>query len=151
MADLPAIHEKLLDAAEDLIRFRFGLAGLAFDLASYGTDEADVIGDAETGLRAHLEHALVDCFDPLLRSLLGAAGGSRARILEGVLDLAGVQHRLRTVADSLPRSPEEDAMLDGEIPPDAPTEVRTTIGAVLEDQLDLAIANLLNAAGYKIP
>lgn len=151
MANLPVIHEKLLGIAEDLVRFRFQLAGLTFDLASYGTDEADVIGDAETGLRAHLECALVDHFDPLLRSLLAAAGGSRARILEGVLDLAGVQHRLRTVADNLPRSPQEDAMLDGEIPADAPMEVRTTIGAVLEDQLELAIANLLHAAEYKIP
>ncbi len=151
MANLLVIHETLLDIAEGLVRFRFQLAGLTFDLASYGTDEADVIGDAETGLRAHLEHALVDHFDPLLRSLLGSAGGTRARLLEGVLDLAGLQHRLQTVADNLPRSPREDAMLDGEIPPDAPMEVRTTIGAILEDQLDLAIGNLLRAAEYRVP
>jgi hypothetical protein len=87
----------------------------------------------------------------MLHSLLSTAGDPKARILENALDLARIRHRLQSVSDNLPRSPREEAMLEGEIPSDEPTEMRTTINAVIVDQLDFALENLLHAAGYKPP
>lgn len=151
MPGLEDVEERLLRVTEGLIRFRFRLPGKVLDLASFAEDHADTISDAEVELRAHLEQAFVDHFDPLLRLLLKAAGDPRAQVLEAVLDLVGLQHRLKAVADNLPRSPREDEMIEGRIPPDSPTEMRTTINAVVEDQMDLAISNLLRAAGYQPP
>lgn len=144
-------RERIVSVAGGLLRFRFRLAGLAFDLERFETVPADEIADAEPALRANLEDLLVERFDPLMRELLAAAGDPRAILLEVVLDLAGLQHRLQTAARDLPRSPDEDAMIEGEIEPDLFTEIRTTINAVNDDQLDLAIDNLLAAAGYKQP
>ncbi len=42
-------------------------------------------------------------------------------------------------------------MIEGEIPPDSATEIRTIVSVVNDDQLDLAIDNLLYAAGYRPP
>jgi hypothetical protein len=151
MPGLEDVEERLLRVTEGLIRFRFRLPGDALDLASFEENHADEISDAEIELRAHLEHSFVEHFDPLLRVLLDASGNPRAKVLAEVLELVGVQYRLQTIADHLPRSPREDEMIEGMIPPDSPTEMRTIIGAVNEDQLDLAINNLLHAAGYKPP
>ncbi len=143
--------EEILSLMEGLLRFRFRLAGMAFDLERFEADVADEITDAEAALRVSLEDSLVQHFDPLLRALLAAAGDPRSTLLEVVLDLASLKHKLQAFAHDLPRSPQEDAMLEGEIPSDSPTEIRTTINAVNGDQLDLAIENLLHAARYKQP
>ncbi len=151
MPGLEDVEERLLRVTEGLIRFRFRLPGDALDLASFEEDHADEIADAEVELRAHLEHSFIEHFDPLLRVLLDASGDPRAKVLAAVLELVGLQYRLQTIADHLPRSQREEEMVEGLIPPDSPTEMRTVIGAVNEDQLDLAINNLLHAAGYTPP
>jgi hypothetical protein len=67
--------------------------------------------------------------------------------MEAALDLAGLRSRLRLLAAGLPRSPQADDMLEGRAPLDEPTEMRITLNAVVEDQLDEALGNLLHAAG----
>jgi hypothetical protein len=62
------------------------------------------------------------------------------------LDLLGVEDRCREILDSLPRSPDEDAMIEGRIAWDLPTELRTTIECVLVDELRLGIESLERAA-----
>jgi hypothetical protein len=42
-------------------------------------------------------------------------------------------------------------MLDGKIPADLPTEIKMTLVAVIEDQLNPAFENLLHAVGYNAP
>jgi hypothetical protein len=151
MAVLSDTQTELLKVAEGLIRHRFDLARLVFGLESIQEDQADDSAKPGTELRSDLECALVDHFDPLLRTILGSAGGPRGKLLEAALDLAGFKYRLQSFCEALPRSPQEDAMLDGEIPSDVPTEMRTTINAIIEDQLDLALENLLYAVGYNSP
>jgi hypothetical protein len=68
----------------------------------------------------------------------------QARMMEAALDITVLRSRLRILAASLPRSPEEDAMLEGRVPLDEPTEMRLTLNAVVEDQLDQALGNLLS-------
>jgi hypothetical protein len=144
MANLSDPREQLFGVTQALVRFRFHLAGVLAGLKA----EQD---SAETELRSDVECALVDNFDPLLRTLLAAAGGPRAKALEAALDLAGLRLRLQNFSESLPHSPQEDAMLDGKIPTDLSAEMRFTITAIVEDQLDLAVENLLHAAGYEPP
>lgn len=146
MTDPSDAQMQLLKVAEGLIQYRFDLARLVFGLASAGEDQAE-----EIAFRADLDCALADHFDPLLKTILGAAGGLRGTLLEATLDLAGLRHRLQCFYETLPRSPQEDAMLDGEIPADVPTEMKITIVAVIEDQLNLALENLLHAVGYNVP
>lgn len=148
MINLSAIQGQLLDVTQALVRFRFHLAGL---LSGLKAEQDGLEADAETELRSDVECALVDNFAPLLRTLLTAAGGPQAKVLETALDLAGLRLRLEIFSANLPRSSQEDAMLEGEIPADVPTEMRTTITAVVEDQLNLALDNLLHAAGYRPP
>jgi hypothetical protein len=62
------------------------------------------------------------------------------------LDLLGVEDRCREILASLPRSPEEDAMIEGRMAWDLPTELRTTIECVLGDQLRPAVESLERAA-----
>jgi hypothetical protein len=150
MFDISAAREHLFDMTETLVRLRFHLASVVDGL------ETDQDGEEEDpdvdDLRADVECALFDHFDPMLRSLLAAAAGNpRARVLETALDVAGLKTRLQVLSASLPRSPREDAMIEGEIPADVPTEMRTTLNAVIVDQLDLALANLLHAADYRPP
>jgi hypothetical protein len=148
MFDISAAREHLFDTTESLVRLRFHMASVALGLE---IDPEDEDPEAEN-LRADVECVLFDHFDPMLRSLLAAAAGNpRARILEAALDVARLRTRLQALSASLPRSPEEDAMLEGRIPADVPTEMRTTINAVVEDQLDLAFDNLLHAADYMPP
>lgn len=147
MIDIPATREHLFDMTETLVRLRFHMASLVTGLETDHDEEEEnpEIGD----LRADVECALFDHFDPMLRSLLAATPNPRARVLEAALDVAGMRNRLRLFSASLPRSPREDDMLEGRIPADVPTEMRTTINAVVEDQLNLALDNLLHAAGYE--
>lgn len=129
------VEERFADLAVGLLRFRVRLAGMAFDRDGF----------------AGLEELLANGFDPLVRAVLAEAGGPRAALLEAALDLAELKNRLTRAARDLPRSPDEDAMLEGDLPPDLFTEIRTTVAAVGGDQLDLAIDNLLVAAGYRQP
>src|SRR4051812_1521777 len=86
MIDISATQENLLDVTRTLVHFRFHLATV---LSRLKAEQEGVEADAETSLRADVECALVDNFDPLLRTLLAAAGGPQAKILEAALDLAG--------------------------------------------------------------
>lgn len=67
-----------------------------------------------------------------------------------VANLARRLEEIRTllveIRDGLPRSPEEDRMLEGEIPSDLATELYGTIECVLEDDLQPAIEELLKAS-----
>lgn len=148
MTCLSTTQEQLLDVTQALFGFRFHLTGV---LSRLKAEQEGVEADAETELRSNVECAIVDNFDPLLRTLLAASGGPRAKLLEAALDLAGLRLRLEIFSANLPRSSQEEAMLEGEIPADVPTEMRTTITAVVEDQLNLALDNLLHAAGYRTP
>ena len=150
MPDLSTAREMLFDMTETLARLRFHLASVVEGLEM---DQEEDEEDPEVEeLRADVECVLFDHFDPMLRSLLAAAAGDpRARVLEAALDVAGLRTRLQILSAGLPRSPREDAMIEGEIPADVPTEMRTTLNAVIVDQLDLALANLLHAADYRPP
>lgn len=145
MIDIPAARQHLFDMTATLVRIRFHMASLAIGLE---TDQDEEEEDPDIGeLRADVECALFDHFDPMLRALLQASGSTRAKVLQAALDVAGLRSRLRNLSASLPRSPREDAMFEGEIPPDEPTDMRITLNAVVEDQLDLALDNLLRVAG----
>ena len=61
-----------------------------------------------------------------------------------VLALEGIHHRL-------PVPPEEDAMLQGEMPMNVALEVRTVIECVVHDHLQPAIEELQSAASYRPP
>jgi hypothetical protein len=150
MIDTTAAREHLFDMTETLVRVRFHMASVA---AGLETDLDEEEEDPDIGnLRADLECLLFDHFDPMLRSLLAAAADRpQARAMEAALDLAGLRSRLRLLAASLPRSPQEDDMLEGKAPLDEPTEMRITLNAVVEDQLDQALGNLLHAAGSRPP
>ncbi|HEX5758959.1 MAG TPA: hypothetical protein VF121_07165 [Thermoanaerobaculia bacterium] len=60
--------------------------------------------------------------------------------------LATLVLRLESLTTALPRSGEEDSMLELLIPSDVPTEVRTTIECVLHDDLRPAIRALTQAS-----
>ena len=53
---------------------------------------------------------------------------------------------LEEIRDGLPRSPEEDRMLEGEIPSDLATELYGSIDCVVDDDLEPAIKQLTEAA-----
>jgi len=145
MIDITAAREHLFDMTETLVRVRFHMASVAAGLET-DLDEEEENPDAGN-LRADLDCLLFDHFDPMLRSLLAAAADRpQARVLEAALDLAGLRSRLRLLAASLPHSPGEDDMLEGRAPLDEPTEMRITLNAVVEDQVDLALDNLLHVA-----
>jgi hypothetical protein len=151
MTDLSDTQRELLKLAGGLIRYRFDLVRLVFGLEGFPEDQADDAATPEAELRSGLECALVDHLDPLLRTILESVGGLRRTLLDSALDLVGFEHQILSFCDALPRSPEEDAMLDGEIPADVPTEMRITINAIIGDQLKLALDNLLHAARYSAP
>ena len=58
------------------------------------------------------------------------------------LDLLTLEDRCREVLAALPRSPDEDDMIEGRIAWDLPTELRTTVECVLGDHLRPAIESL---------
>lgn len=53
-----------------------------------------------------------------------------------------MEDRLRRVWESVPRSPDEDAILEGRMPKDAATEIRTALECVLDHRLRTAIQSL---------
>lgn len=145
-------EERFSDLAVGLLRLRVRLAHIALDLERVETVPVDDdTPKTSSPPRAGLEDLLAKHFDPLVRAVLIEAGGPRAALLEVVLDLVALKTRLHSTARDLPRSPDEDAMLEGDLTPDLFTEIRTTVNAVSGDQFDLAIDNLLCAAGYKQP
>jgi hypothetical protein len=146
MNDSSETQRQLLTIAEKLIRHRFNLARLVSGLESDEEKQSE-----EAVLRADLECAIVDHFDPLVKVILQSAGGLRGKLLEAALDVAGLRHRLECLSKALPRSEHEDAMFEGEMPPDLLTEIKITIGAVIEDQLNDAYQNLVFAMGYDTP
>lgn len=146
MNDSSATQKQLLKIAEKMIEHRFSLARVIAGLESDEEKETE-----EAVLRADLECAIVDHFDPLVRAILQSAGGLRGKLLEAALDVAALRHRLECLARLLPRSQHEDAMFEGDMPPDMSTEMKITIGAVVEEQLADAYENLLHAVGYDTP
>lgn len=144
MNDSSETQKQLLKIAEKLIQHRFNLGRLVSGLESNEEKQAE-----EAVLRADLECAIVDHFDPLLRAVLQTAGGLRGRLLEAALDIAALRYRLESLARSLPRSEHENAMFEGEMRPDLLTEIQITIGAVIDDQLNDAYENLVHAVGYE--
>lgn len=146
MDDTSETQRQLLKIAEKLIEHRFSLARVVSGLES---DEEKQAGEA--ALRADLECAIIDHFEPLVKAILQSAGGLRGKLLEAALDVAALRHRLESLARQLPRSQHEDAMFEGEMRPDLATEMKITIGAVIDDQLNDAYENLLFAAGYEEP
>ncbi|HEX3127337.1 MAG TPA: hypothetical protein VH394_08410 [Thermoanaerobaculia bacterium] len=139
---------ELLKIVERLIACRFDLAALILGLGKTGEAEEE---GPEAELCAVLECAILDHFDPLLKGLLNAAGGPRGALLEAAFDLAVVRHRLESLRAALPSSPDEDAMLAGEIPADLPAEMKMTLVAVIDDQLGTAYENLLQAVRCRAP
>lgn len=146
MNDSSETQKQLLKLAEKLIQTRFSLGRLVFGLESDERKKAE-----EAALRADLECALADHFDPLLRTMVQVAGGLRGKLLEAALDVAELRHRLECLSKSLPRSDHEDAMFEGEMQPDLLTEIKITIGTVIDDQLSDAYENLVFVVGYDAP
>ena len=60
-------------------------------------------------------------------------------LVEIVAELRRLDERLGEVAAALPAPVDEERMLEGEIPPDAATEVRGTINYCREEQLSQLI------------
>ena len=70
--------------------------------------------------------------------------------IRGVVEaLEWIQSRLRSIAEALPRSPNEALMYAGEEDPDIATEVRSVIECVLADRIDAAVRDLTAAAEYR--
>jgi len=148
VTDLCSAREQLVELTEGLMEFRSevlslvpGLAGLA-EQQQAGADEAR---REVSEWCSRLEWALVESFDPLLRSLLALAGGPRSVVLESVLDLEVVKRRLRRVAAGLPPSALEAAVLAGDVEPHPPMDLRLTIETVILHHLNEAADLLLEA------
>jgi hypothetical protein len=58
------------------------------------------------------------------------------------LDLLRVEDRCREILARLPQSLDEDAMIEGRMAWDLPTELRTTVECFMVDELRLAIESL---------
>jgi hypothetical protein len=74
---------------------------------------------------------------------------AQAEVRDVVESLKGIGSRLRSIAATLPRSPQEALMYAGEEDPDVATEVRSVIECVLADQIDAAVRDLTAAAEYR--
>jgi hypothetical protein len=152
--DLTLAQVEILQRVRGLIEHRQRLGALSLDLNVSGTaaeDEPEEPSDPAFELCSAIECLLYDHFDPLLRGLIGAVSSAGGQLAGAIQKLWAVERQLQHFAAQLPHSPLEEAMLEGEIEPDEPTEMRTVIGAVLDDQLDLAVKNLLYAALYRRP
>jgi hypothetical protein len=147
LTDMPA-RAQFLEFAEVMMEYRPQVAAIATSLRTSEEPQEDPTDD-RSELGSVLECAFVDSFDLLLRGLLAAAGGPHAKLMEGALDVARLIFELEQMCEGLPHSPQEDAMLDGEVEPDEPTEIRTTVQAMIVDQLQPALDNLLYAARYR--
>jgi hypothetical protein len=74
------------------------------------------------------------------------AAEAQAALAAIALDLLGIEDRCQQLLASLPRSPDEEAMIEGRIAWDLPTELRTTIECLLVDEVRLAIESLERAS-----
>jgi hypothetical protein len=74
---------------------------------------------------------------------------ARAELRSVVEDLDAIRARLVDLHARLPVPAEETAMLVGEVEMDFPTEVRSTIECILNDNLRPAIRGLAAAASYQ--
>jgi hypothetical protein len=74
---------------------------------------------------------------------------ARAELRSVVEDLDAIRARLVDLHTRLPVPAEETAMLAGEVEMDFPTEVRSTIECILNDNLRPAIRDLAAAASYQ--
>jgi len=72
---------------------------------------------------------------------------ARAEIREVTADLEIKVERLKAVHATLPVSPQEEAMLEGEMEADFATEARAIIECVIPDRLEPAIQALREVAG----
>lgn len=77
-----------------------------------------------------------------------AETAAQTQLRQIVADLEALHFRLRGIQTSLPVSPQETAMLVGELEMDVSTEVRSVIDCVLNDSIRPAIRDLLAAAEY---
>ena len=69
-------------------------------------------------------------------------GEAQAALAELALELVAITDRLQRIHDSLPESPNREAMWAHEIPADVATEVYSLIEAVLVDETRPAIKDL---------
>jgi hypothetical protein len=67
---------------------------------------------------------------------------ARADLRRAAEDLEAFRFRLLGIHASLPVSPREDAMLEGEEMPDFPTEARSTLECIVNDWIAPAIRTL---------
>lgn len=74
------------------------------------------------------------------------AAEAQATLSAIALDLLGIEDRCQQLLESLPRSPDEDAMIEGRIPLDLPTELRATVECFMVDELRPAVESLERAA-----
>lgn len=75
-----------------------------------------------------------------------AVAEAQALMLENVIVLQRFDHRLRTLAEALPRAGNEDEMLEDEAPKDVATEIMGTIQFVLTEHVRPAIEYLSEAS-----
>jgi hypothetical protein len=152
--DLTTVQTEILQRVRGLIEHRQRLGALVLGLdasGAAGEEEPEGPPDPELELCSALECLLHDHFDPLLRGLIAAVSSAGGQLAGAIQKLWAAERQLHHLASQLPRSPLEEAMLEGEIEPDEPTEIRTVIAAVLDDQIGLAVRNLLYAALYRRP
>lgn len=74
---------------------------------------------------------------------------ARAEIQDVAAILQTALERLKALHDSLPVSPQEEQMLEGEIEADFATEARAIIECVISDRLEPAIQALGEAAALR--
>ena len=78
LIDVP-VRAQILEIAQAMTAFRTRIAAIAAGLETSEKPPEDAgPTDELSELRADLECALVDSFDPLLRALLAAAGGAQS-------------------------------------------------------------------------
>lgn len=75
-----------------------------------------------------------------------AAATAQAELCAAAAELLRVEDRLRAVRDALPRSPDEDAMFEGRVPWDLPTELRAAVECVLDEHVRASIESLERAS-----
>jgi hypothetical protein len=71
---------------------------------------------------------------------------AQAALAEIAAEMLGVEDRLQAIVATLPHHPQEEAMLEGAIPCDVPTELRGTIEVTIEDDIRPAIRRIERAA-----
>jgi hypothetical protein len=78
-----------------------------------------------------------------------AVGAGQEKLLALAQELEGIRDELARVHATLPVSPREEAMLEGEEEPDEAMEMRSVIECALADWIGPAIRKLTGAAKYR--